>query len=141
MAAIKGSRVRLKLGDGASPEVFTTVAGLRNTNWSISGNEIDTTTADDIDASGVTWRTYIGGIIDFSVSGDGVLKDVDATDALIQARIADTVANYQVEIEDFGVFEGPMRVTQMEGGGAYDDAATFTISVRAASAITWTKAV
>ncbi len=140
MAAIKGARVRLKLGDGASPEVFTTVAGIRNVQWTISGNEIDTTTADDIDESGVTWRTYIGGIIDFGVSGDGILKDVDAMDTLIQARIADTVSNYQVELETYGVFEGPMRVTQIEGAGPFDDAGTFNIALRAASAISWTKA-
>ena len=140
MPAIKGSNVRLLKGDGASTETFTILAGSRNVNYGLSGNEIDTTTADDINEDGITWRTYIGGIIDFQASLDGLLKDADAFDELVTARLTDEVANYQVEIEDFGTFEGPMRVTQLDGTGQFDDAAGYSISVRAAGAVSWTKA-
>lgn len=140
MAAIKGSKVVLKQGDGASPtEAFTAVAGARNVNVSLGGQEIDTTTADDIQA-GVTWRTYISGIADFSATMDGVIKDKDTFNGLAADRLNDTVRNYQVEIEGFGTYEGPCRITVFDVSGQFDDAATFNMTVRAAGAMTYTPA-
>lgn len=139
MAVIKGDKVVLKKGNGASPEVFTAVAGARNVNFSLGGDEIDTTTADDIQ-SGVTWRTYISGIADFSASFAGLIKDKATFNALIADRLADTVANYQLEITGFGTFQGPMRVTTIEGAGEFSDVGTVNVTVRAASALTYTPA-
>lgn len=140
MAVIKGSEVSLKQGDGGDPtEIFTVVAGSRSVSYSLGGDEIDTTTADDI-ASGVTWRTYISGIADFSANFDGLIKDKDTYNGLINDRLADTVRNYQLNVEGYGTFEGPMRVTTIEGSGEFSDAATFRVTVRAASALTYTAA-
>lgn len=137
MAAIKGSKVTLKKGDGASPEVFTTIAGSRNVTFTLGGTEIDITTSDNI-SSGVTWRSYISGIVDFSANLEGVLKDKSTFDDLVTDKLNGTVANFQLDIDTYGTFEGPMTVTQVDGAGQYDDAATFTIGIRANDAVTWT---
>lgn len=138
MAVIKGSNVQLQQGDGGDPtETFTVVAGSRSVNFSLGGDEIDTTTADDI-ASGVTWRTYISGIADFSASFDGLIKDKATFNGIVADRLADTVRNYKLDIEGYGEFDGPCRVTVVEGAGNFDDVATVSVTVRAAGAMTYT---
>ena len=52
MAAQKGKDVLLKIGDGASPETYTTVAGLRARTLSLNAKSVDAT---DSDSSG-RWR-------------------------------------------------------------------------------------
>ena len=46
MAAQKGSALLMKIGDGASPEVFTTIGGLRSTSISLNEEAVDVTTKD-----------------------------------------------------------------------------------------------
>lgn len=140
MPAIKGSLIKLKKGDGASPEVFTAIAGSRNVSLNLGGDRIEITTADDINASGVSWRTYIAGIVDFSASFNGVIKNVASFNALIASRLADTVENYQLEITGYGTFEGPMTITSFEVNGEFSDAGTFTVGVSASGPISYTPA-
>lgn len=140
MPAIKGSLVILKIGDGASPEEFNRLAGGRNVTYSLGGDDIDVTTADDVDPSGATWATFISGVINFNVSIDGILKDKTSFDELITLRTTGASANFQILITDFGTFEGPMVVTSLEGAGPFSDAATYTIQLRAAAPIEWTVA-
>ena len=140
MPAIKGSLVILRIGDGASPEVFTRVAGGRNVTYSLGGDDIDVTTADDVDASGATWATFISGVINFSVSMDGILKDKAAYDELITLRLTGATRNFEVVVTDFGTFAGPMVVTSIEGAGPFSDAATYSIQLRAAAPVEWTVA-
>ncbi|RMD61106.1 MAG: phage tail protein, partial [Alphaproteobacteria bacterium] len=48
MAAQKGKLVLLKADiAGGSPQVYTTIAGLRTTTWTINGEDVDVTTKDD----------------------------------------------------------------------------------------------
>lgn len=140
MAAIKGSKVVLKVGDGGDPtETFAALAGARGVDLSLGGDELDTTTADDI-ADGVTWRTYISGIADLSISFDGVIKDKASFNQIIADRLGDTVRNYEVEITGFGTFAGPGRVTISNPSGQFDAVASFAVTVRASGAWTYTPA-
>ena len=41
MAAQKGSALLMKIGDGASPEVFTTIGGMRSTSISMNDEVVD----------------------------------------------------------------------------------------------------
>ena len=52
MAAQKGKDVLLKIGDGANPETYTTVAGLRARTLSLNAKSVDAT---DSDSTG-RWR-------------------------------------------------------------------------------------
>ena len=46
MAAQKGKDVLLKIGDGANPEIYTTVAGLRARTLSPNAKSVDATDSD-----------------------------------------------------------------------------------------------
>ena len=72
MAAQKGSSLLVKIGDGASPEAFTTIGGLRSTSISLNDEAVDVTTMDSSNA-----RTLLanGGIQTITISGSGVFTD------------------------------------------------------------------
>jgi len=139
--AIKGALVRLKVGDGGDPsETFDDVVGSRSISFSFGGSEIDVTTADDIDASSAVWNTYISGTNDFSATTSGIIKTAADFVQMLNDKAADTVRNYELEIKDKVTISGPMRITTLEGSGEYSDAATYSITVRAAAALTITAA-
>jgi predicted secreted protein len=46
MGAEKGSAFLLKVGDGGSPAVYATVAGLRATQLSVNGEAVNVTSKD-----------------------------------------------------------------------------------------------
>ena len=56
MSAEKGSAFLLKVGDGAEPPVYATVAGLRTTQLSVNGEAVNVTTKE----SG-GWRELLSG--------------------------------------------------------------------------------
>lgn len=138
MAAQKGLTLKIKQGDGASPEVFTDIAGIRSKTVTIGGQEIDITTDDDINASGASWRTFLAGINEFSINGSGIAKDKTTLNGMIADRVAGTVRNYQVELTNYGTFEGAMFISSMEFSGEVDGAVTFTITMRNNEAVTYT---
>ena len=69
MTAEKGSAFLLKIGDGATPPVYATVAGLRTTQMSVNGEIVNITSKD----SG-GWRELLSGAgtRSVSVSGNGI---------------------------------------------------------------------
>jgi len=69
MAAEKGSAFLLKIGNGASPLVYATVAGMRTTQLSVNGEAVNVTSKD----SG-GWRELLSGagIRSVSVAASGI---------------------------------------------------------------------
>jgi predicted secreted protein len=133
MAVIKGSKVRVLVGDGGSPEDFDIIIGSREANISLGGDEIDTTTADDI-ADGVTWRTSMSGMADLNISGQFLIKDEATYQRIIADRLTDVIRNYRAEVVGYGTFAGPGRVTIADISGPFDGAASYSVTVRAAAA-------
>ena len=84
MGAQRGRDMLLKIGDGAAPEVFTTVAGLRARTISLNAKTADVTDAD----SAGRWRELLAGagMKSASVSGQGVFRDAssDARAAVVR---------------------------------------------------------
>jgi len=133
MAVQKGSALLVKAGNAASPEVFTTVAGLRDTSISINAESIDVTNKDSARV-----RTLLAnaGIKSFSVSGSGVFTD-SATEQLILTNFsAATFLNYQFLVPDYNTFTGAFQVTSLEYSGSYNGEVTYSMSFESAGAIT-----
>ena len=78
MAAQKG-RSTLLYADlaGGSPQVFTLLPGLRDTDWTVNGDQVDVTSKDSN-----TWRTLLAGagIRSLDVSVSGIFQDADLED-------------------------------------------------------------
>ena len=136
MSAQKGKDLLIKIGDGAMPEVFTTVAGLRATTLAFNAQSIDVTNADSADQ----WRELLvgGGVKSASLSGSGVFKDAASDAALRAAFFAQACGNYQVVIPGFGTVAGPFKLTALSYEGPYDGEMKLSLSLASAGALNFT---
>jgi TP901-1 family phage major tail protein len=135
MSAQKGKDLLIKIGDGASPEVFTTVAGLRATTLAFNARPIDVTNAD----SAEQWREILagGGVKSATLSGAGVFKDAASDAALRTAFFNQSCPNYQVVIPSFGTVTGPFKLTALSYDGPYDGELKLSLSLASAGALSF----
>jgi len=133
MAVQKGSALLVKVGDGASPEVFTTVAGLRDTSISINAETIDVTNKD---SSRVRTLLADAGIKSFSISGSGVFTDSASEQTILTNFSASTFSNYQFLVPDYNTFSGKFQVVSIEYAGSYNGEVTYSMSFESADAVT-----
>lgn len=138
MAGQKGRDVLLKIGDGASPETFTTVAGIRAKTIALNARTVDGTSGESAEA----WRELIAGagVKSASVSGAGVFKDA-ASDALIrESFFAQTARTWRLVLPDFGTLEGAFLIEALDYSGDHDGEAAFAITLASAGALSFTAA-
>jgi TP901-1 family phage major tail protein len=135
MTAQRGRDLLIKIGDGGSPESFSSVAGLRATSLAFNAQAVDVTNAD----SAGMWRELLeGGVKSASLSGSGVFKDAASDAALCQAFFDGTTANYQVVVPGFGIVEGPFRITQLQYDGPHDGEVKVSLALASAGALAFT---
>ena len=72
MAAQKGQSMLMKVGNGGSPETFTTIGGLRSTSLTVNNESVDVTNKD---SSGKRTFLAAAGVQSISVAGSGVFTD------------------------------------------------------------------
>jgi TP901-1 family phage major tail protein len=136
MAAQKGKDILIKIGDGASPETFTTVAGIRTRTLSLNAKTVDATDSDSTDQ----WRELLtgAGVKSMAVSGSGIFRDA-TTDAMMQAAFfAQSTPNWQLVVPAFGTIAGAFQIAALEYAGQHEGEATFSISLASAGALTFT---
>jgi len=129
MAVQKGRDMLLKISGGES---FVTVAGLRARTVSLNAKTVDVT-----DSGSGGWRELLAGagVRSLSVSGSGVFRDA-ASDALMrEAFFAQSQADWQVIVPDFGVFEGPFLIAALEYAGQHDGEASFALTLASAGEV------
>lgn len=135
MAAQAGASLVLKIGDGTSPEAFTTVAGMKNVTLTINKEVIDITNQ----GSAGRWREYLGAVAlkSIAVSGSGVFTDT-ASEASLKtaAELATGMTNFQIVVPDYFTWEGAFHVTSLEYSGEDTDAVQFSVSLESGGAIT-----
>ena len=135
MAAQRGKDILLKIGDGASPETFTTVAGLRARTISLNAKTVDAT---DGDSAG-RWRELLAGagVKSASVSGAGIFRDA-ASDALIrEAFFAQEARAWRLVVPDFGTIEGPFLIAALEYAGEHEGEATYALTLASAGQVSF----
>ena len=134
MTAQRGRDLLIKIGDGASPENFTTIAGLRATTLAFNSQAVDVTNADSADM----WRELMaGGVKTAAISGSGVFKDAASDATLRAAFFAMALNNYQVVIPGFGSVTGPFKITALQYDGPYDGEVKLSLSLASAGALTF----
>ncbi len=135
MAAQRGKDILLKIGDGGSPEVFTTVAGLRARTISLNAKTVDTT---DGDSSG-RWRELLAGagVRSAAVSGQGVFRDAASDAAIREAFFAQAARRWRLIVPDFGTLEGPFLVSALEYAGEHEREASFALSLASAGELSF----
>ena len=146
MAAQKGSALLLKIGDGASPEDFTTVGGLRSTSITMNDEAVDVTNKD---SDGHRALLAGGGVNSVSISGSGVFTDTASETSIKTAYFAQQNTsngssaqtaqfnNYQVIIPDFGTLTGSFMIASLEYAGEYNGEVSYSITLESADYTTF----
>ena len=132
MAAEKGSAFLLKVGDGASPPAFATVAGLRTTQLSINGEMVAITHK----GSG-GWRELLGGagVRSVSVSGAGVFTGSAAEVRLKASALSGVLDDYRLTFEGGETMTGRFLVTRLDYAGDFNGERNYTLSLESSGAV------
>lgn len=131
----KGRNVSLRIGDGASPEAFAQVGGIRNSAVNINNEPVDIT---NVESLGFREWDPDAGIQEIAISGDGVFTDNINFVAMHTQAVARTLKNYQVVFENGDTFESAFVIETLTRQGNYNDAETWTIAIRSSGPISYT---
>ena len=133
MTAQKGSAFLLKVGDGATPPAYRTVAGLRTTQMSING---DTVVVTHKESGG--WRELLSGagVRSVSVSASGIFLG-SAAEASIRANaLAGLVDAYELSFEDGEKLRGRFLVQRLDYAGDFNGERNYSVVLESSGAVT-----
>ena len=132
MAAQKGKLLLMKIGNGASPEVFTTIGGMRSNTLTMNDEMVDITNKDSDGA-----RTILaqGGVNSITIAGSGVFTDSASETTLKTSFNLAALINYQFLVPGFGTFTGAFMLTSLEYAGEYNGEVTYSFTFESAAAI------
>lgn len=128
----RGSAFLLKVGNGATPVVYATVAGLRTTQLSINGEAIVVTNK----GSG-GWRELLSGagVRSVSVSGAGVFTGSAAETRLRNNALAGLVDDYELSFEGGEKLRGKFLLTRLDFAGDFNGERTYTVALESSGAV------
>ena len=132
MTAQKGSAFLLKIGDGAVPPAYATVAGLRTTQMSISGDTVVVTSKDS-----AGWRELLSGAgtRSVSVSAAGIFLGSNAENAIRGHALAGTIGDYELSFEDGAKLRGRFLVQRLDYAGDFNGERNYTLQLESSGAV------
>ena len=132
MAAEKGSAFLLKIGNGAVPLVYATVAGLRTTQLSINGEAVAITSKE----SG-GWRELLSGagVRSVSVSGAGIFTGSAAELRIKGNTLSGAIDDYRLSFESGETLSGRFLVTRLDYAGDYNGERSYTLSLESSGPV------
>jgi TP901-1 family phage major tail protein len=132
MGAEKGSAFLLKVGNGAQPPVFTTVAGMRTTQMSVNGEAVNVTSKD----SG-GWRELLAGagVRSVSVAASGIFTGSAAETRIKSNALAGLLDDYELSFEGGERLRGRFLVTRLDYSGDYNGERNYALSLESSGAV------
>lgn len=132
--AIKSASATIAVGDGTSPEDFTTIKNVTN----IGGPNKEAPEIDVTDLSS-TDREYLQGLADPGlVECSGFYDPTDSTHQQLRDRVGSgTADNYKITYSDSSTEVFSARVQTFERGNAVDEAVPMSFSLKITGTITF----
>lgn len=132
MGVEKGSAFLLKVGDGAVPVSYATVAGLRTTQLSVNGEAVNVTSKD----SG-GWRELLSGagVRSVSVSGAGVFMGSAAEVRIRGNALGGVIDDYELSFESGERMQGRFLVARLDYAGDYNGERSYTLSLESSGPV------
>lgn len=141
---VKGTKVRLLQGDGATPEVFSAFCGLtaKSINFQTNTNETFVPDCDDPDAP--QWRELSKSGRYVSISGSGLLN-MGSLEAFQAAYDEDETATYRFEIavpalQHGGYWIGQFMLTNFQITGNDGELTNVEITLESSGEVLWVPA-
>ena len=132
MPAQKVSAFLLKIGDGADPVAYATVAGLRTTQMSING---DTVVVTHKQSGG--WRELLSGAgtRSVSVSAAGIFLGSEAEAAIRAHALAGTLEDYELSFEDGEKLRGRFLIQRLDYAGDFNGERNYTLQLESSGVV------
>lgn len=132
MAVEKGSAFLLKVGNGGSPIVYSTVAGMRTTQLSINGESVVVTNK----ASG-GWRELLSGagVRSVSVSGAGVFTGSSAETRLKNNALTGVLDDCELSFESGERLQGKFLVARLDYAGDFNGERSYALSLESSGPV------
>jgi TP901-1 family phage major tail protein len=132
MAAERGSAFLLKIGDGASPAGFVTVAGLKTTQLSINGDAVAITNK----GSG-GWRELLSGagVRSVSVAASGIFTGSSAESQMRSLALTGALEDYELSFESGERMQGAFLVTRLEYAGDFNGERNYTLALESSGEV------
>ena len=132
MTAQSGAAFLLKIGDGASPATYETVAGLRTTQMSING---DTVVVTHKESGG--WRELLSGAgtRSVSVSASGIFLGSEAESRVRGHALSGTLDQYELSFEDGAKMRGAFLVQRLDYSGDFNGERTYAVQLESSGAV------
>ena len=132
MTAQKGSAFLLKISDGGAPAAYQTVAGLRTTQMSVTGETVVITSKD----SG-GWRELLSGagVRAVSVSAAGIFLGSVAEAQVRANALAGTLDNYELSFEGGEKLRGRFLVQRLDYAGDFNGERNYTVQLESSGMV------
>ena len=132
MAAQKGAAFLLKISDGTTTPTYRTVAGLRTTQMSITG---DTVVITSKDSGG--WRDLLSGagVRHVSVSAAGIFLGSVAETQIRDCALSGTLADYELSFEDGAKLRGKFLITRLDYAGDFNGERNYTMALESSGQV------
>ena len=133
MSVEKGSAFLLKIGNGDLPLTYTTKAGLRTTQLSVSGEAVNVTSKD----SG-GWRELLSGagVRSVSVSAAGIFTGSAGEVKVRTHALTGIIDDYELSFESGERMRGRFLVARLDYAGDYNGERNYAISLESSGAAT-----
>jgi TP901-1 family phage major tail protein len=124
MTAQKGSAFLLKISDGAATPAYRTVAGLRTTQMSVTGEPVVVT-----HKASAGWRELLSGagVRSVSVSAAGIFLGSTAEAQVRANALAGTLDDYELSFEDGERLRGRFLVQRLDYAGDFNGERNYTL--------------
>ena len=132
MPAEKGSAFLLKITNGASPAVYQTIAGMRTTQLSITGESVVIT-----NKGSAGWRELLSGagVRALSVSAAGVFTGSAGEQRMKANALAGTLDDYELSFEGGDRIRGRFLVTRLDYAGEFNGERSYTVSLESSGTV------
>lgn len=123
---LKGYDFVLQIGDGAGPEVFTTLGGLRTKSMSINSAMIEATNHGSNE-----WREILptAGVRSITVSGGGIFNDSESLTQLKTDLISGVIRNFKLVDGNGDTLTCGFKIVSFEQSGEHNAEHAWSISL------------
>jgi predicted secreted protein len=136
-----GRLLLIKLGDGANPQQFDPLCGIKTRSFSMSANEVDTTIPSCTNPGGPVQKTSRPGTSARTFTGSGnFVKNAKSKYFLDKVRASEAF-DAQVTVPGDGTYEGSWMVTDFQFSGDVEPNMEFSATFVAASVLEFTAEV
>lgn len=133
-----GRMLLIKLGNGAEPQVFTNLCGIKTRSFNLSANSVDTTIPSCTNPGGPVQKTGRPGISSRTFSGSGnFVKNAASATFLNKVRNSEAF-EAQVVVPGDGTYEGSWFATDFQFSGDVEPNMEFSATFEAADVLEFT---